>query len=142
MSSVNKAILLGNLCADPEVRRFNNGGSVCNLRIATNESWKDKNTGEKKQRTEYHSVAIFSEGLVSVAERYLRKGSKCYLEGKIQTRKWQDKDGNDRWSTEIILQGFDAKLVLLDGRQDNTGNQNASQDGPAQSYELDDDVPF
>src|SRR6056297_4187038 len=114
--SVNKVILIGNLGRDPEVRTFQNGGKVCNLRIATSENWKDRNTGERRERTEWHSVAIFSEGLVRVAEQYLRKGSKVYLEGKLQTRKWQDQSGQDRYSTEVVLQGFDATLVMLDGR--------------------------
>jgi len=113
--SVNKVILVGNLGRDPESRSFQNGGKVVNLRIATSESWKDRNTGERKEKTEWHSVAIFSEGLANVAERYLRKGSKVYLEGQLQTRKWQDQSGNDRYSTEVVLQGFDAKLVMLDG---------------------------
>ena len=113
--SVNKVILVGNLGRDPESRSFSNGGKVVNLRIATSESWKDRNSGERKERTEWHSVAIFSEGLANVAERYLRKGSKVYLEGQLQTRKWQDQQGQDRYSTEIVLQGFDAKLVMLDG---------------------------
>lgn len=113
--SVNKVILVGNLGRDPESRSFQNGGKVVNLRIATSESWKDRNTGERKEKTEWHSVAIFSEGLANVAERYLRKGSKVYLEGQLQTRKWQDQSGNDKYSTEIVLQGFDAKLVMLDG---------------------------
>ena len=114
--SVNKVIIVGNLGRDPEVRTFQNGGKVCNLRIATSETWKDRNTGERRERTEWHSVAIFSEGLVRVAEQYLRKGSKVYLEGKLQTRKWQDQSGQDRYSTEVVLQGFDATLVMLDGR--------------------------
>ncbi|PSL17422.1 single-stranded DNA-binding protein [Shimia abyssi] len=114
--SVNKVIIVGNLGRDPEVRTFQNGGKVCNLRIATSETWKDRNTGERRERTEWHSIAIFSEGLVRVAEQYLRKGSKVYLEGKLQTRKWQDQSGQDRYSTEIVLQGFDATLVMLDGR--------------------------
>ncbi|WP_423606393.1 single-stranded DNA-binding protein [Sphingomonas sp. MS122] len=113
--SVNKVILVGNLGRDPESRSFSNGGKVVNLRIATSESWKDRNSGERKEKTEWHSVAIFSEGLANVAERYLRKGSKVYLEGQLQTRKWQDQSGADRYSTEIVLQGFDAKLVMLDG---------------------------
>ncbi|MEO8723459.1 MAG: single-stranded DNA-binding protein [Sphingobium sp.] len=113
--SVNKVILVGNLGADPEVRSFQNGGKVCNLRIATSESWKDRTSGEKKERTEWHTVAIFSEGLAGVAERFLRKGSKVYLEGKLTTRKWQDKDGNDRYSTEVVLQGPGAVLTMLDG---------------------------
>ena len=115
--SVNKVILIGNLGADPEVRSFQNGGKVCSIRIATSESWKDRTSGERKERTEWHSVSIFSEGLVSVAERYLRKGSKVYIEGQLRTRKWQDQQGQDRYTTEVVLQGFDAKLVMLDGRE-------------------------
>ena len=114
--SVNKVIIVGNLGADPEVRTFQNGGKVCNLRIATSETWKDKNTGEKREKTEWHTVAIFQEGLVRVAEQYLRKGSKVYIEGALQTRKWQDQSGNDRYSTEVVLQGFGGTLVMLDGR--------------------------
>ena len=113
--SVNKVILVGNLGRDPESRSFQNGGKVVELRIATSESWKDRQTGEKKERTEWHTVKLFSEGLANVAERYLRKGSKVYIEGQLQTRKWQDQSGADRYSTEIVLQGFDAKLVMLDG---------------------------
>jgi single-strand DNA-binding protein len=113
--SVNKVILVGNLGADPEVRSFQNGGKVCNIRIATSETWKDRNSGERKERTEWHSVAIFSEGLAGVAERYLRKGSKVYVEGKLQTRKWQDQSGNDRYTTEVVLQGPSAVLTMLDG---------------------------
>jgi single-strand DNA-binding protein len=114
--SVNKVILIGNLGRDPEVRSFQNGGKVCNLRIATSENWKDRNTGERRERTEWHSVAIFQEGLVRVAEQYLRKGSKVYIEGQLQTRKWQDQNGQDRYSTEVVLQGFGGTLVMLDGR--------------------------
>ncbi|QUT06159.1 single-stranded DNA-binding protein [Sphingobium phenoxybenzoativorans] len=113
--SVNKVILVGNLGADPEVKSFQNGGKVCNLRIATSESWKDRMSGEKKERTEWHTVAIFSEGLAGVAERFLRKGSKVYLEGQLRTRKWQDQSGNDRYSTEVVLQGPGAVLTMLDG---------------------------
>ena len=113
--SVNKVIIVGNLGADPEVKSFQNGGKVCNLRIATSESWKDKNTGEKQERTEWHSVAIFSEGLAGVAERFLRKGSKVYIEGQLRTRKWQDASGNDRYSTEVVLQGPGSVLTMLDG---------------------------
>ncbi len=119
--SVNKVILVGNLGRDPEVRSFANGGKVCNLRIATSETWRDKNTGERRERTEWHSVAIFQEGLVRIAEQYLRKGSKVYIEGKLQTRKWQDQSGQDRYSTEIVLQGFDGVLTMLDGRGDGGG---------------------
>lgn len=113
--SVNKVILVGNLGRDPEARSFSNGGKVVNLRIATSESWKDRNTGERKEKTEWHSVAIFNEGLANVAERFLRKGSKVYIEGQLQTRKWQDQQGQDRYSTEIVLQGFNSVLTMLDG---------------------------
>jgi single-strand DNA-binding protein len=113
--SVNKVILVGNLGRDPESRSFQNGGKVVNLRIATSDSWKDKNTGERKEKTEWHSVAIFNEGLANVAERYLRKGSKVYIEGALQTRKWQDAQGQDKYSTEIVLQGFNSVLTMLDG---------------------------
>jgi single-strand DNA-binding protein len=113
--SVNKVILVGNLGRDPESRSFQNGGKVVNLRIATSDSWKDKNSGERKEKTEWHSVAIFNEGLANVAERYLRKGSKVYIEGALQTRKWQDQQGQDRYSTEIVLQGFNSVLTMLDG---------------------------
>jgi single-strand DNA-binding protein len=119
--SVNKVIIVGNLGADPEVKSFQNGGKICNLRIATSEDWKDRQTGEKKERTEWHSVTIRSEGLVGVAERFLRKGSKVYIEGQLQTRKWQDAQGNDRYSTEVVLGGFDAKLVMLDGAKGGSG---------------------
>ncbi|MFG6528475.1 MULTISPECIES: single-stranded DNA-binding protein [unclassified Sulfitobacter] len=113
--SVNKVILIGNLGRDPEVRSFQNGGKVCNLRIATSETWKDRNTGERREKTEWHSVAIFQEGLVRVAEQYLKKGSKVYIEGQLQTRKWQDQSGADRYSTEVVLQGFGGTLTMLDG---------------------------
>jgi single-strand DNA-binding protein len=113
--SLNKVMLIGNLGADPEIRSFQNGGKVANLRIATSESWKDKATGERKEKTEWHTVAIFSEGLVSVVERYLKKGSKVFVEGKLQTRKWQDQSGADRYSTEIVIQGLGGTLTMLDG---------------------------
>ena len=121
--SVNKVILIGNLGRDPEVRSFQNGGKVCNLRIATSETWKDKSTGERRERTEWHSVAIFQEGLVRIAEQYLKKGSKVYIEGKLQTRKWQDQSGQDRYSTEVVLQGFDGVMTMLDGRGEGGGGQ-------------------
>lgn len=153
--SVNKVILVGNVCSDPVSRSFQNGGKVVNLRVATNESWKDRNTGERKEKTEYHSVAIFNEGLANVAERFLRKGSKVYLEGQLQTRKWQDQSGADRYSTEIVLQGYNSVLTMLDGpqgggggqRDDNapTGGRQGSSDGfGGGSFpdDLDDDVPF
>jgi len=115
--SVNKVIIVGNLGRDPESKSFQNGGKVVNLRIATSESWKDRNSGERKEKTEWHSVAIFNEGLANVAERFLRKGSKVYIEGQLQTRKWQDAQGQDRYSTEIVLQGFNSVLTMLDGPQ-------------------------
>jgi single-strand DNA-binding protein len=113
--SVNKVILVGNLGRDPESRTFSNGGKVVELRIATSESWKDRNTGERKEKTEWHTVKVFNEGLANVAERYLRKGSKVYIEGALTTRKWQDQQGQDRYSTEIVLQGFNSVLTMLDG---------------------------
>ena len=119
--SVNKVILIGNLGRDPEVRSFQNGGKVCNLRIATSETWKDKNTGERREKTEWHSVAIFNEGLVRIAEQYLKKGSKVYIEGQLQTRKWQDQSGADKYSTEVVLQGFGGTLTMLDGRDSGSG---------------------
>ena len=115
--SLNKVMLIGNLGADPEIRSFQNGGKVANLRIATSETWKDRNTGERQERTEWHTVAIFSEGLIGVVERFLRKGSKFYIEGQRQTRKWQDQSGNDRYSTEIVLRGLNGTLTMLDGAQ-------------------------
>ncbi len=164
--SVNKVILIGNLGRDPESRTFNNGGKVCNLRIATSENWKDKQTGERRERTEWHSVAIFSEGLANVAERYLRKGSKVYIEGQLRTRKWQDQSGNDRYSTEVVIDGFNGSMTMLDGRDgggggsaggsgagggdswgDSGGNGGGQSSGSkpaggAFDDDLDDDVPF
>jgi single-strand DNA-binding protein len=122
--SVNKVILVGNLGADPEVKSFQNGGRICNLRIATSEDWKDRQTGEKKERTEWHQVVLQSDGLVGVAERFLRKGSKVYIEGQLRTRKWQDQSGNDRYTTEISVAGFDGKLVMLDGAKGGSGGGN------------------
>ena len=119
--SVNKVIIVGNLGADPEVKSFQNGGRICNLRIATSEDWKDKNTGEKKERTEWHTVVLNSDGLVGVAERFLKKGSTVYIEGSLRTRKWQDASGNDRYSTEVSVAGFDGKLVMLDGAKGGSG---------------------
>jgi len=113
--SLNKVMLIGNLGQDPEIRSFQNGGRVANLRIATSETWKDRNTGERQERTEWHTVAIFSDGLINVVENYLKKGSKVFIEGKLQTRKWQDQNGNDRYSTEVVLRGFDGTLTMLDG---------------------------
>jgi single-strand DNA-binding protein len=114
--SVNKVILIGNLGADPEIRRTQDGRPIANLRIATSESWRDKATGERKEKTEWHRVVIFNEGLCRIAEQYLKKGSKVYLVGALQTRKWQDKDGQDKYSTEVVLQGFNSQLTMLDGR--------------------------
>jgi single-strand DNA-binding protein len=119
--SVNKVILIGNLGRDPEVRSFQNGGKVCNLRIATSESWKDRTTGERKERTEWHSVAIFSEPVARIAEQYLRKGSKVYIEGQLETRKWQDQSGQERYTTEIVLRPYSGTLTLLDGREGGGG---------------------
>jgi single-strand DNA-binding protein len=119
--SVNKVILVGNLGRDPESRSFQNGGKVVNLRIATSETWKDRATGERKEKTEWHSVAIFNENLARTAEQYLRKGSKVYIEGTLQTRKWQDNNGADKYSTEIVLQNFGGTLVMLDGREGGGG---------------------
>ncbi|CUH40835.1 Helix-destabilizing protein [Jannaschia seosinensis] len=168
--SVNKVILIGNLGRDPETRSFQNGGKVCNLRIATSESWRDKNSGERKERTEWHSVAIFSEPLVRVAEQYLKKGSKVYIEGQLETRKWQDQSGQDRYSTEIVLRPYRSELTMLDGRgegggggggggnyggggggyDDRQGNYGgssgggggSSQGGYGGGSDLDDEIPF
>ena len=114
--SVNKVILIGNLGRDPEIRHTQDGRPVCNLRLATTESWRDKTTGERRERTEWHNVVIFSEGLCRVAENYLKKGSKVYIEGQLQTRKWQDQSGQDRYTTEVVLQGFNSQLTMLDSR--------------------------
>lgn len=152
--SVNKVIIVGNLGRDPESKSFQNGGKVVNLRIATSETWKDKNSGERKEKTEWHSVAIFNEGLANVAEKYLRKGSKVYIEGALQTRKWQDAQGQDKYSTEIVLQGFNSVLTMLDTA--NSGGAAGGSDGRSArpsggggggfgngfTDDLDDDVPF
>lgn len=157
--SVNKVILVGNLGRDPEVRTFQNGGKVCNLRVATSENWKDRNTGERRERTEWHSVAIFSEPLARIAEQYLKKGSKVYLEGQLETRKWQDQSGNDRYSTEVVLRPYRGELTLLDSRGDGGGGfgGDRSDDGYGGGYggsssggggpapapsDLDDEIPF
>ncbi len=153
--SVNKVILVGNLGADPEIRRTQDGRPIANLRVATSESWRDRNTGERRERTEWHRVVIFSEGLCKIAEQYLRKGSKVYLEGQLQTRKWQDQSGQDRYSTEVVLQGFNSTLTMLDGRADSSAGagggfgdspQDAGQSAPAQeggfSRDMDDEIPF
>lgn len=152
--SVNKVIVVGNLGRDPEVRTFPSGGKVVNLRIATSETWRDKNTGERKERTEWHSVAIFNEGLAGVAEKYLRKGSKVYIEGQLETRKWQDQSGADRYTTEIVLRPYRGEMTLLDGRQGD--DQGGRDDGHSGGYgggsagtgagggrsALDDEIPF
>ncbi len=164
--SVNKVILVGNLGRDPESRSFQNGGKVVNLRVATSESWKDRATGERREKTEWHQVAIFNEPLANTAERFLRKGSKVYLEGQLQTRKWTDNEGKERYSTEVVLQGFNAVLVLLDRREGEGGGGRDWDEGGASSgggssggygggrgasapaksdpfgVDLDDDVPF
>lgn len=127
--SVNKVILIGNLGRDPEVRSFQNGGKVCNLRIATSEQWRDKATGEKREKTEWHTVAIFNEGLVRIAEQYLRKGSTVYLEGQLETRKWQDQSGADRYSTEVVLRPYRGEMTLLGGRGDGGGAGGGSSSG-------------
>lgn len=114
--SVNKVILIGNLGADPEIRRTQDGRPIANLRVATSESWRDKTTGERREKTEWHRVVIFNEGLCRIAEQYLKKGAKVYLEGSLQTRKWQDQSGQDKYSTEVVLQGFNSQLTMLDGR--------------------------
>ncbi|MGQ0609519.1 MAG: single-stranded DNA-binding protein [Paracoccaceae bacterium] len=166
--SVNKVIIVGNLGRDPEVRSFQNGGKVVNLRIATSETWRDKATGERKERTEWHSVAIFSEPLAKIAEQYLRKGSKVYIEGQLETRKWQDQSGADRYSTEVVLRPFTGNLTLLDGRDgggaggggDDRGGYDdygsgtgagggggggaarGGQGGGSRGSDLDDEIPF
>ena len=129
--SVNKVILIGNLGRDPEVRSFQNGGKVCNLRIATSETWKDRTTGERKERTEWHSVAIFSEPVARIAEQYLRKGSKVYIEGQLETRKWQDQSGQERYTTEIVLRPYSGTLTLLDGRDGGSGGPSGASCGGA-----------
>jgi single-strand DNA-binding protein len=137
--SVNKVILVGNLGNEPEVRNLPSGGKVVNLSVATSERWRDRNTGEQREKTEWHRVVIFSEGLAKVAEQYLRKGSKVYLEGQLQTRKWQDQSGQDKYSTEIVLQGFNASMVLLDGRGEGAG---AGEGGGGGGYRGNDDGGF
>jgi len=163
--SLNKVMLIGNLGRDPESRSFQNGGKVVSLNIATSESWKDRATGERKEKTEWHSVQIFNENIGRVAEQYLRKGSKVYIEGQLQTRKWQDKNGQDRYTTEIVIQNFNGALTLLDGRNEggsgggggynqdrgnsgfsgggsSSGGSPSSMGGGAFDSDLDDDVPF
>ena len=133
--SVNKVIIIGNLGRDPEVRNFPNGGKVVNLRVATSETWRDRSTGERKERTEWHSVAIFNENLAKIAEQYLRKGSTVYLEGALETRKWQDQSGQDRYTTEIVLRAFRGELTLLGGRGDGGGARGDDYGAPSGGYE-------
>ena len=157
--SVNKVILIGNLGADPEIRHTQDGRGIANLRIATSESWRDRNTGERREKTEWHRVTVFSEGLVKVIQNYVKKGAKLYIEGQLQTRKWQDQNGQDRYSTEVVLQGFNGTLTMLDGRSgggggdfggDSSGyssggggysSSQGSQPMPS-GNDLDDDIPF
>jgi single-strand DNA-binding protein len=162
--SVNKVILVGNLGADPEIRRTNDGRPIANLRIATSETWRDKNSGERKEKTEWHRVVIFNEGLCKVVEQYVKKGSKVYIEGALQTRKWTDQSGVEKYSTEVVLQGFNSTLTMLDGRSGGGGGGNFGPDdggdfgsgGPVSSAprravaaggggrnnDMDDDIPF
>ncbi len=157
--SINKVILVGNLGADPEIRTLNSGDRVANLRIATSETWRDKGSGERKERTEWHRVVIFNDGLVKIAEQYLKKGSKVYVEGAIQTRKWQDQSGQEKYSTEVVLQKFRGELTMLDGRGGGAegggdddyagggaggGFQRAQPSGPKENFsaDLDDEIPF
>lgn len=160
--SVNKVILIGNLGADPEIKSFQNGGKIANMRIATSESWKDKQTGEKKDRTEWHNIVVNGDGLVGVVERYLKKGSKIYVEGSLRTRKWQDRDGNDKYTTEVVIAGIGGALTMLDGAQSGASGGSSSGGGSSGGWsdggsagggssggakppfddDLDDDVPF
>jgi len=140
--ALNQCTFIGNLGADPDVRTFQNGNKVCNLRLAVSETWKDKATGERKEKTEWVSVAIFSEGLANLAAKYLKKGSKVYISGKLATRKWQDQTGADRYSTEIVLQGFDAKLEMLDGPGNRTENQDSEPTRAATSAATRDNMDF
>lgn len=158
MSSLNQVQLIGNLGADPEVRNLPSGGKVVNLSIATSERWKDKNSGEQREKTEWHRVVIFSEAIAGVAEKYLKKGSKVYLQGALQTRKWQDQSGADKYSTEIVLQGFNCQLKMLDGKPSGDGGQQNSGQPSVPSQQssqrpqankpafdpggVDDDIPF
>jgi single-strand DNA-binding protein len=158
--SVNKVILIGNLGADPEIRHTQDGRAIANLRVATSESWRDKASGERREKTEWHRVVIFNENLAKIAEQYLKKGSKVYLEGSIQTRKWEDQQGQERYTTEIVLQGFNGQLTMLDGRRDGAGAGEGGEPrggsdfgrskalsgggsgGSSFDKELDDEIPF
>ncbi len=163
--SVNKVILIGNVGADPEIRRTQDGRPIANLRIATSEQWRDRNSGERREKTEWHNVVVFNEGLCKVVEQYVKKGAKLYVEGQLQTRKWQDQNGNDRYTTEVVLQGFNSQLTMLDGRGEGGGrsqqggyddydqgasaparssNQGGRSSSPSPSFprDMDDDIPF
>jgi single-strand DNA-binding protein len=148
--SLNKVSLIGNLGKDPEVRHTSDGRPIVSFSVATSESWRDKATGERKEKTEWHNVVIFNEGLCKVAEQYLKKGSKCYVEGAMKTRKWQDKDGNDRYSTEVVLQAFNGTLILLDraerggasGEEDYGSSRSSAGSNSSQMSDLDSEVPF
>ncbi|MEL7041955.1 MAG: single-stranded DNA-binding protein [Pseudomonadota bacterium] len=156
--SVNKVILVGNVGQDPEVRQFQNGGQVCSFSLATSENWKDRNTGERREKTEWHRISVFSEGLIRVVQSYVKKGSKLYIEGQLETRKWQDQNGQDRYSTEVVLRGYNSTLTMLDSRngagggytQDSVAYGNQGQGGPRQmegpaqdfSQDFDDEIPF
>lgn len=144
--SVNKVILVGNLARDPETRTFSNGNKVCNLRVVTSESWKDKNTGERKEKAEFHSVAIFNDGLAKIAEQYLRKGSTVYIEGQLETRKWQDQTGADRYTTEVVVKQFRGEMTLLGGKSEGGERQGSGDNygvGKSQDSGFDDsEIPF
>ncbi len=146
--SLNKVLLIGRLGADPEIKQMVNGKSVARLSLATSQSWKDKNTGEKKEKTEWHRIVVFNEGLVNVVQQYLKKGAQVYIEGQLSTRKWKDEQsGQDKYSTEILIQGYNSSLTMLGGSsQNNIGSQDTNQsienNGPAGQNDLDDDIPF
>ncbi len=150
--SVNKVIIMGNLGKDPEIRNFPNGGKVCNFSVATSETWRDRNSGEKQERTQWHNISILSEPLVNIAERFLKKGSKVYLEGQIETRKWQDNSGADRYSTEIVLRPYKGEITLIDNKTDNNItnetnsetqiNQISDTNTNLNAEEFDDEIPF
>ena len=161
--SINKVTLIGNLGADPEIKHTQDGRPIANLSVATTESWRDKASGEKREKTEWHRVVVFGEGLVRVCENYLKKGSKIFVEGSLQTRKWQDKSGNDKYTTEVVLQGFGGTLTMLDSRNSGGGGggynqdpgygggssgggggsrQASAQEGPKEDFDMDDDIPF
>jgi single-strand DNA-binding protein len=143
--SVNKVILVGNLGKDPEIRSTQTGQRIASFSVATSESWKDKQTGERKTKTEWHNVVVLNDGIAGVCEQYLRKGSKVYLEGQLQTRKWQDQSGNDRYTTEVALKGFNASMVMLDGAKRDQGETRSSQQtatSSEQPVDLDDEIPF